>query len=55
MSAAEIENALRTAAMSLEMEGQHVDAQCMEWCRRMLASEITLEEYLALVIKRSEG
>ena len=28
MSAAEIENALRTAAMSLEMEGQHVDAPC---------------------------
>ena len=55
MSAAEIENALRMASMSLEMEGQHVDAQCVKWCRRMLAGEITLEEYLALVIKRAEG
>ena len=55
MSAAEIENTLRTAAMSLEMEGQHVDVQCVEWCRKMLAGEITLEEYLALVIKRAEG
>ena len=55
MSAAEIENALRMASMSLEMEGQHVDAQCVIWCCRMLAGEITLEEYLALVIKRAEG
>lgn len=55
MSAAEIKNAMRTAAMSLEMEGQHVDAQCVEWCHKMLAGEITLEEYLALVIQRAKG
>ena len=53
MSAVEIENAMRTAAMSLAMEGQHVDAQCAEWCREMLAGEITLEEYVSLVIKRA--
>ena len=53
MNAVEIENAMRTAAMSLAMEGQHVDAQCAEWCRQLLASEILLEEYPNLVTLRA--
>ena len=39
MSAAEIENALRMASMSLEMEGQHVDAQCVECAAECLPAK----------------
>ena len=49
----EIEWIMRQAAWSLEVEGQHPDAQTMEWCRQMLAGEISLEEYLDLVIRRA--
>lgn len=49
MSAAEIERSIRTATVSLEMEGLHVDQQCIAWCRQMLAGEITPDEYLRLV------
>ena len=49
----EFESIMRQAAWSLEVEGQHPDAQTMEWCRQMLAGEISLEEYLDLVIRRA--
>lgn len=54
MSASEIKTSIRTATMSLEMEGLHVNDQCVEWCRRMLTGEITLDEYLALVIEKAK-
>ena len=53
MSAAEIEKSIRTATASLEMEGLHVDAQCVAWCRQMLSDELSLEEYLKLVTART--
>jgi len=49
----EFESIMRQAAWLLEVEGQHPDAQTMEWCRQMLAGEISLEEYLDLVIRRA--
>ena len=49
----EFESIMRQAAWSLEVEGQHPDAQTMEWCRQMLAGEISLEKYLDLVIRRA--
>ena len=53
MSPDEIEWIMRQSTWSLEVEGQHPDAQAMEWCRQMLAGEISLEEYLDLVIRRA--
>ena len=53
MSPDEIEWIMRQSTWSLEVEGQHPDAQTMEWCRQMLAGEISLEEYLDLVIRRA--
>ena len=53
MSPDEIEQIMRQSTWSLEVEGQHPDAQTMEWCRQMLAGEISLEEYLDLVIRRA--
>ena len=53
MSPDEIEQIMRQSTWSLEVEGQHPDAQTMEWCRQMLAGEISLEKYLDLVIRRA--
>ena len=53
MSPDEIEWIMRQSTWSLEVEGQHPDVQTMEWCRQMLAGEISLEEYLDLVIRRA--
>lgn len=55
MSAAEIENSIRTAMMSLEMEGLRVDEECLAWCREMLSGELTMDDYLALVIGKVKG
>lgn len=55
MSAAEIERSIRAATVSLEMEGLHVDEQCVAWCRKMLSGEITPEEYLRRVTARAEA
>lgn len=49
VSAAEIERSIRMATVSLEMEGLHVDVQCVAWCRQMLSGELSLAEYLKLV------
>ena len=53
MGSDEIVWIMRQSTWSLEVEGQHPDAQTMEWCRQMLAGEISLEEYLDLVIRRA--
>lgn len=53
MSPDEIEWITRQSTWSLEVEGQHPDAQTMEWCRQMLADEISLEKYLDLLIRRA--
>lgn len=53
MSAAEIEKSIRMATISLEMEGLHVDEQCVTWCRQMLSGDISPEEYLRLVTTKA--
>lgn len=55
MSVAEIEESIRTATISLEMEGLHIDSQYAEWCRQMLSGKISMEEYIAMVIERAKG
>ncbi len=52
MSPSAIEKSIRTAAASLEMEGFAVDPDCMELCQKLLADEITMEEYLVQVTPR---
>ena len=44
-----IEQSIRTAEISLQMEGFSVSDACKELCRRLLSGEITLEQYLARV------
>lgn len=55
MSPSNIEESIRTAAASLEMEGFAVDPDCVALCQRMLAGEITMEEYLAQVTPQEVG
>ena len=45
-----IERSIRTAELSLRMEGFSVTDACKELCRKLLAGEITLQEYLTQVI-----
>ena len=47
------ERTVANAAASVEMEGYHVDKECRDWCRMLLAGEITLEQYLALAKKKA--
>lgn len=49
MSPAAIERSIHTAAVSLKMEGFLVEPDCVALCRKMLAGEITMEEYIACV------
>ena len=45
-----IERSIEAAEVSLRMEGLSVTAACKELCRKLLAGEITLEQYLAHII-----
>ena len=45
-----IDHSIQAAEVSLQMEGLSVTDTCKDLCRRMLAGEITLEQYLRYVI-----
>lgn len=45
-----IERSVRSAEISLQMEGFSVSDTCKELCRKLLAGEITLEQYLSYVM-----
>lgn len=44
-----IERSIQAAEFSLRMEGLSVPDACKELCRKLLAGEITLEQYVARV------
>lgn len=44
-----IDRSIRTAEISLQMEGFFVTDTCKALCRRLLSGEISLREYLSLV------
>lgn len=44
-----IDRSIRTAEISLQMEGFFVTDICKALCRRLLSGEISLREYLSLV------
>ena len=49
MSDERIEQSIRSAAASVEMEGFQIDASYLELCRRLLAGELTMEQYIIAV------
>lgn len=44
-----IERSIKVAEVSLRMEGLSVTEACKDLCRKLLAGEMTLEQYLAHV------
>ena len=50
-----IEKSIHAAAVSLEMEGFEVDAQCVELCRLLLEGKLSMDEYLERVTPRKAG
>lgn len=41
------------AAVSLEMEGFHVDQETRRWCEQVLQNKLTKEEYLKRVLAKA--
>ena len=41
------------AAISLEMEGFHVDQETRLWCEQVLQNKLTKEEYLKRVLAKA--
>lgn len=45
-----IDKAIENAVASIEMEGYHIDEKSKELCKRLLSGEITMEEYIEIVM-----
>ena len=50
-----IDNAIENAVASVKMEGYRVDSECVQWCKKLLEKEISMEQYIALVKQKSGG
>ena len=44
---------IENAVASVKMEGYQVDDECVQWCRKLLSNEITMEQYVALVKQKT--
>lgn len=54
MSQTEIKIALDNAEASLNMEGLFIGEQTKRLCEKLLAKEITMAEYIALIKQKAE-
>ena len=50
-----IDKAIENAVASIKMEGYQIDNECVEWCKKLLGNEISMEQYIALVKQKSGG
>ena len=50
-----IDRSIQAAEVSLRMEGYTVSDFCKELCRKLLAGEITMEEYLRSVTAHAKA
>ena len=48
-----IDKSINNAAVSIEMEGFHIDEKSKVWCKQLLLNEITLEEYISKVMQKA--
>ena len=53
MSEKTLDVMIENAASSVEMEGYSIDEQSKAWCKQLLNKEITLAEYIDLVIEKA--
>ena len=49
-----IDKAIENAVASVKMEGFQVDSECVQWCKKLLEKEISMEQYITLVNKNQE-
>ena len=49
-----IDQAVKIAAASLEMEGYHIDQDCIQLCKKLLNNEINMDEYIVIVKQKAE-
>ena len=48
-----IDKAVENAVASVKMEGYQIDSECIQWCKKLLKKEISMEQYIALVKQKS--
>ncbi|MBQ8074518.1 MAG: hypothetical protein IJ237_00895 [Oscillospiraceae bacterium] len=48
-----IERSIENAFASVEIEGLHIDTECVDWCRQVLLNQMSKEEYLKLLLKKA--
>lgn len=48
------DQAIKIAAASLEMEGYHIDPDCIQLCKKLLNNEINMDEYIVIVKQKAE-
>ena len=48
------DQAIKIAAASLEMEGYHIDSDCIQLCKKLLNNEINMHEYIVIVKQKAE-
>ena len=48
-----IERSIANAVASVEIEGLHIDTECIDWCRQVLLNQMSKEEYLKLLLKKA--
>lgn len=44
---------IENAVASVKMEGYQVDNECIQWCKKLLENEISMEQYIALVKQKT--
>lgn len=44
---------IENAIASVEMEGYQIDDDCIQWCKKLLGNEISLEQYIKLIKEKS--
>ena len=48
-----IDKAIENAVASVKMEGFQVDSECVQWFKKLLEKEISMEQYITLVKQKS--
>ena len=48
-----IDKAIENAVASVKMEGYQIDSECVQWCKKLLEKEISMEQYITLVKQKS--
>ena len=47
------DKAIENAIASVRMDGYQIDNECVQWCKKLLENEINMEQYIALLKKKT--